>query len=280
MKTLICVALRLYVRYFPVRKGKIPLLGLFEKMGVFHNMELETSIANHTKVLLSIDDWVQRLVYFFGVYEFEKVETALWIEYAKKSNRILDIGSNFGYYSLLASDVNPRSKILAFEPSPAMFQRLSYNLNLNKYSNVVPLNLGVSNEKGMFDFFVADSKHSGMSGLSMPDGVGGQKIKVEIETIDQVLADQGGFLPELIKIDVEGNELNALMGMRQMFSVCKPVFFIEIYDRNLSKFGHSREMVFDFFKDHGYSVMEVGPQKRLVKRVQPKDIGLAICVPD
>ncbi|MFM7055247.1 MAG: FkbM family methyltransferase, partial [Bacteroidota bacterium] len=80
--------------------------------------------------------------------------------------------------------------------------------------------------------------------------------------------------------DVEGNELNALMGMEQMISSSKPVFFIEIYDSNLAKFGHSRDMVFDFFKKHGYSIMEVGNQSRLVKIEQPKDIGLAICLPD
>jgi FkbM family methyltransferase len=280
MKALICKILRLYIRYFPVRKAKIPLLGLFERMGVFHNMELNTSIGNHTRVLLSIDDWVQRLVYFFGVYEFEKTETAMWIDYAKRSNHILDIGSNFGYYSLLASDVNPGSKIMAFEPAPAMFQRLTHNLNLNAYLNVMPLNLGLSNEKGRFDFFVADNKHSGMSGLSMPDGIDGQKIQVEITTVDQILADHGDVMPDLIKIDVEGNELNALLGMKHMFSVCKPVFFIEIYDRNLAKFGHSRDMVFDFFKDQGYSIMEVGTQNRLVHIDQPKDIGLAICIPN
>ena len=268
------------MRYFPVRKGKVPLLGLFERLGVFQNMELNTRIANHTRVLLSVDDWVQRLVYFFGVYEYEKVETELWMEFAKKSNYILDIGSNFGYYSLLASDANPQSKILAFEPAPAMFKRLTHNLHLNAYANVVPMNLGISNEKGVFDFFVADSKHSGMSGLSMPDGVGGEKIQVEIATVDQILADQGQFRPDLIKIDVEGNELNALLGMEQMFGLVKPVFFIEIYDRNLAKFGHSRQMVFDFFKRFGYSIMEVGPQKSLLKIEIPKDIGLAICIPD
>ncbi|MFM7177272.1 MAG: FkbM family methyltransferase [Bacteroidota bacterium] len=243
-------------------------------------MELNTRIAGHTRVLLNIDDWVQRLVYFFGVYENEKVETKLWVEYAAKSNHILDIGSNFGYYSLLASDVNPACKILAFEPAPAMFKRLTHNLTINSYDNVVPLNLGVSNREGVFDFFVADSKHSGMSGLSMPDIVGGQKIQVDVTTIDQILVEHRNFIPELIKIDVEGNELNALMGMEQMISSSKPVFFIEIYDSNLAKFGHSRDMVFDFFKKHGYSIMEVGNQSRLVKIEQPKDIGLAICLPD
>ncbi|MFN5224787.1 MAG: FkbM family methyltransferase, partial [Bacteroidota bacterium] len=103
---------------------------------------------------------------------------------------------------------------------------------------------------------------------------------VEIATVDQILADQGQFRPDLIKIDVEGNELNALLGMEQMFGLVKPVFFIEIYDRNLAKFGHSRQMVFDFFKRFGYSIMEVGPQKSLLKIEIPKDIGLAICIPD
>lgn len=279
IKKIVCRLLHFYARYFPVRKGKIPVLGLFERLGFFQNMTMTTVMASRTRVQLRIDDWVQRLVYFFGIYEFEKAESYLWMDYARESNYILDIGSNFGYYSLLACDVNPDCKVLAFEPAPDMFRALQHNLNLNHYLNVEPLNIGLSDRMGRFDFFVADSKHTGMSGLSMPDGVGGRKIEVDVSTVDKILNDKPSFIPELIKIDVEGNELNVLLGMHETLKHARPVFFIEIYERNLLKFGHHGDQVFQFFHELGYEIHEFIPEQGLVKVDVAKDIGLAICIP-
>ncbi|MEY4571968.1 MAG: hypothetical protein RLZ10_1185 [Bacteroidota bacterium] len=279
MKKLACNILQYYTRYFPIRKGKIPLLGLFEKLGLYEHMTLTTVMASHTRVRLRIDDWVQRLVYFFGVYEFEKEESYLWMDYARKSEYILDIGSNFGYYSLLACDVNPNCKILAFEPAPEMFAVLQHNLRLNQYDNVKALNIGLSDRIGRFDFFVADAKHTGMSGLSMPDGVGGQKIEVDISTVDSILKEHISFKPGLIKIDVEGNELNVLFGMKSLLVDSRPVFFIEIYEQNLIKFGHHSSQVFDFFHERGYTIHEFIQNQGLVQVNFAKDIGLAICIP-
>lgn len=280
MRKVVCRLLRLYVRHFPLRKGKIPLLRLFELLGFFKGVELETNICSRTRVFLKLDDWVQRLVYFFGVYEFEKAETRCWLNYSKNSKSILDIGSNFGYYTLLACDQNDFVKVLAFEPAPDMFNRLSHNLRLNNYlDRVSTLNIGLSDKKGRFDFFVADDKHSGMSGLSMPEGVSGKRIQVEVDTVDSILSNNGSLLPDLVKIDVEGNELNVLNGMKHTLLTTSPVFFIEIYDKNLSRFGHSSQQVFDFFWQHRYQVFEVQKNGQLSLITSPKDIGLAICIP-
>lgn len=278
MKKIICKILRIYIRYFPIRMGKIPILTLFGKLGLFKDVVLVGDIKNKSVAVLNLSDWVQQLVYFFGVYEFEKRETNAWIALTEENSTIMDIGSNFGYYSLLSGAKYESCKIIAFEPAPETFNRLVENINLNNYRNISPYNLGVSLNPGFFTLYLANDDNSGMTSLSMPDSFSGRKVEVEVVNIDDFLMEKSLKNINLVKIDVEGNELNVLRSMQNVIRSDKPIIFIELLNNQLNKFGHSITQIFDFFMNNGYECFEIDKSGKFIIIKQPKDVGLAICI--
>jgi len=278
MKKQICKLIRLYIRYFPIRIGKVPVLTILGKLGLFKGVELIGDLKGNAIAVLNLSDWVQQLVYFFGVYEFEKKETDAWLALTNENSTILDIGSNFGYYSLLSAGKFSSCKVHAFEPAPETFQRLVDNISLNSYKNIQVYNLGVSLNPGFFALYLANDDNSGMTSLSMPDSFSGREVEVEVVNMDDFIKEKDIKNIDLVKIDVEGNELNVLRSMQSIITTSNPIIFIELLNNQLNKFGHSITQTFDFFKINNYKCYEINKQGELKLIEQPKDIGLAICI--
>lgn len=268
-----------YIRFFPVRKGKFPLLLLGSRLGIFKGQVRRTRLSDHTFVDLKLDDWVQQIVYFFGRYEFEKHETAAWTRQAAKSSVIADIGSNFGYYSLIATDVNPQCTIHAFEPAPKTYQSLVKNIHLNNYKNIRAHNIGLSDTNGVLPLYLASDTNTGMTSLSRPSDYSGSSVNVDVKVFDEFAEQNHITSLDLVKIDVEGNEFNVLKGMERSIAAFRPVFFIEILQNNLETFKASRDDIFNFFKARNYKCIEYSKNGTPVEITEPKDIGLAVFYP-
>ncbi len=280
MKRTLCKLVRFYTLYFPLRKGKVPLLLLLNKLGLFRHITEIGKIKNRSLVYLNLEDWVQQLVYFFGVYEYEKPESEEWISIAAKSKLILDIGANFGYYSILAADINPTSRIYSFEPAPETFARLKVNIELNKFSNIQLVNKGVSDTEGNFTLYLSKTDNSGMTSLRIPENYSGESVSVDVVSCDRFIKNQSLSGVDLVKIDVEGNEFNVLKGMEDIIKNDQPVIFIELMENHLKRFGHNLNVVFDFFNERNYRMYEFRKNEGFMLLQDPKDVGLAICCPE
>ena len=139
----------------------------------------------------------------FGGYEPEKMHLAASLLHP--GDVAFDIGANVGIYTLLFSDVvGPTGRVVAFEPSPGNVGYLRRALSLNVVTNVSVIAAAVSRASGktMFDLG-ADSS----TGRISPQGA------LEIDTIglDDFVAREN-CRPSLIKIDVEGAEVEVLEG--------------------------------------------------------------------
>lgn len=278
MRKLLILFLRFYFTYFPIRKGKIVLLNICTKIGLFRNMTISGPVCNVALAELDLEDWVQKLVYLFGRYEYEKSETAAWIKLIKSNIDIIDIGSNFGYYSLIAAGSNSNVRIHAFEPSTQTYAKLVRNIKLNSFQNITTYNIGVSNIDGSFKLYLADKQNTGMTSLAEPDFFSGKSIDIKVVKLDGFLMTNYDNKLSLVKIDVEGNELNVLLGMKNLITSNKPVIFIEIINEYLNKFGHSAENVFEFFKSSNYRVFNYNQQNEIQELIESRDVGLAICI--
>src|SRR5262245_49359708 len=82
------------------------------------------------------DDWVSNQVYWRGWAGYERETAPLFFRLASNAQVTFDVGAYIGYFSLLAAHANPNGRVFAFEPMPAIHDRLRQNVALNQLTNV------------------------------------------------------------------------------------------------------------------------------------------------
>lgn len=115
---------------------------------------------------------------------------------------------------------NNYSKIIAFEPDEANYNKLLKNIEKNSFINVVALNMGVYCKK--------DVLHFSQSGTMWASVVENGESVIEVETIDNVV---GNNNVTIIKMDIEGSEMDALYGARETIKKCRPILMISAYHK-------------------------------------------------
>ncbi len=132
---------------------------------------------------------------------------------ASKSGGVaLDVGANVGAYALLFGWwVQPGGRVYAFEPAPDAFDGLSRHVLLNDLDGVVrPVRVAAAGASG-----TATLRVDGISGANrLSEDDSGGSIEIDAVTIDDFCAREG-IRPTVIKIDVEGAELEVLRGARE-----------------------------------------------------------------
>jgi FkbM family methyltransferase len=157
---------------------------------------------------------------------YESYAVELFKSAIKDGATILDLGANVGYFSLIAAgQTGPNGKIYAFEPAPDNFNLLTRNIRVNGLPNIMPIQKAVGSESKSMTLFLSESPD--MHSLN-PHPVSTTKGTMEVEctTIDDFMDGRG---VDVIKIDVEGNELHALNGMTKTIATSQsPVLFLEL----------------------------------------------------
>ena len=134
---------------------------------------------------------------------------------SQKEKVFFDVGANIGLYSLLASE-NKNIHIAAFEPHPKTFEQLCGNIELNQRNNIKPYKLALSDTNGK-------SKFTNLNESSInrfPDKTNESSIDVDVKRgVD--ICKELNIIPSFIKIDVEGFELEVLLGFGNILSEIK-----------------------------------------------------------
>ncbi|WP_276665406.1 FkbM family methyltransferase [Rhodopirellula baltica] len=190
-------------------------------------------------------------VLLYGTYEKEVVKR--FLRTLKPGDVCIDIGANFGQYSLLASRrVGPNGKVICVEPVPHVFQRLKENLERNQCENVVALNVALGESPGTLNMQVIEDENDGMHHLTHESGAG--TIPVQVCTLDGLLDDLeiSGDV-SVIKMDVEGWEQAVLSGATRTLSPKKkPTIFFESIEEHAARFGFDALKVHQLLHKYGY----------------------------
>ncbi len=143
---------------------------------------------------------------------------------------ILDIGSHVGIYSITANLINNRVMIHSFEPQPQNYSRQLDNFKINglKLNNCHPI--AISDYDGQAQFTTQTSIGFLSSGGKIGFNEKGNNFLTYCCTIDKMFNPGNMHLLKLCKIDVEGNEVKVLNGMKQALHTAKPDMIIEIID--------------------------------------------------
>ena len=157
---------------------------------------------------------------------------------------VLDIGANLGAYSLLfAQWVGPGGHVYAFEPAPEARRGLERHVRLNRCADRVTISgEAMSSAPGVAQFRAAGPH--GDNRLVADGGSGGDRIGVKTTSIDDFCA-KNRLAPALIKVDVEGAELDVLKGARATIAARGLALrlYVEMHPRIWASFGSSRAQI-------------------------------------
>jgi FkbM family methyltransferase len=141
---------------------------------------------------------------------------ACLVPFARPGMKALDIGANFGFYTLLlAQAVGPAGAVHAFEANPGIVRKLRKSVAVNglsAWTHVHALALSSGTGETTFSF---DPAFSGGGAMGANAGADYETIKVPTAPLDSILPPD--LLPDMIKMDVEGAEALVLEGGRRVF---------------------------------------------------------------
>ncbi|MGH7243329.1 MAG: FkbM family methyltransferase [Phycisphaerales bacterium] len=207
-----------------------------------------------------IPEGVSTIIYRYGFFEEEL--TRAFIDLLKPGMTFFDVGSHFGYFSLLAADlVGPSGSIHAFDPTPSTFEMLRKNVGHLK--NVTLVNAAGFSRNTKLDFTDFGVEYSAYNSLSSgkiafdksrPQPTP-RHFEVEAFTIDSYI-ERTGAKPDLLKIDAEGAELEILKGMERTLTEIKPIVTLEMGDVGAAKGTRSSRPVVDHILARGYKGFE------------------------
>jgi FkbM family methyltransferase len=171
-------------------------------------------------------DWQLHRSFAYGSWEPEVVRSIQ--DHVHSGTRVLDIGAQSGFYSLLLSRlVGPEGTVFAFEPLPANFRILEENLRLNSIQNVMIRREAVSDFSGNISFDFPREEVSLIAGpLLASDNLG--TFQVPAISLDEFVRQTGGPI-HFIKMDVEGAETAVLRGAVQTLKAFHPSMVVELH---------------------------------------------------
>lgn len=160
------------------------------------------------KIQLSYDSVYATKIFLDTCYDFY-IETHR-LSILPKNPVIIDVGANIGQFMFAVKSFFPNSYVYSFEPDPDIYLHLEKNAS--QFSNTKTFCTALSDKKGEEEFY-RDKDFSVWSSLVKPgSGRKFSKIKVAMSTGDNMLSKIKKI--DLIKIDVEGAELEVLLGMK------------------------------------------------------------------
>lgn len=176
------------------------------------------------KYELGPQDTIGNILHWCGYRNFETETLPEFVKFARKASGVLDIGANTGLYSMLACAANPAARVIAWEPVPYLHTKCRRNLQLNGFEERCEVRkTAVSSHPGQATLYIPEETTT--ASLNSSHKKDGKAFDVTTETIDESVS--ATFPLDLIKLDVETHEYEALLGMRDTLRRAKPAVFFE-----------------------------------------------------
>jgi len=243
---------------------------IFAPLHLFQNQTAIRPYQQNLKIKLHIDEWIQQQIYFLDVFDERGIRFLQ--NHLNPGDIFLDIGANIGCYTLAASKmVTDTGKVYAFEAISGVFEKLTYNANINKLQNVVLENKAIYSKEDTLTFYVSARENMGMSSIFRHDTESGQTETVKAISVDQYVTEKNIQKINVIKIDIEGAEMFALKGMTKTLQNLKPLVMIELSEDVLPNTTFSKNDVVLFMEDLGYEYKAINTNGMPVNSLDHSD---------
>ncbi|MFQ5491339.1 MAG: FkbM family methyltransferase [Phycisphaerae bacterium] len=197
--------------------------------------------------------------------EVERAEFMLYLDTLKPGMTVLDVGANIGELTLLfARFVGPAGRVHAFEPGETAFDRLRTMCDWSGYTHIIPNRLALAEKAGTVRLNVYDDAHLTWNTMAQrPLADHGIDVattgteSVPAQTVDDYCTGYGIERVDLLKIDVEGAELQVLRGAGRMLQEKRVGCCVFEFGQTTLDMGNSAKQIQDYLLAVGYSVRNV-----------------------
>lgn len=235
--------------------------------------ELECRLADGSRMWVSLQNCVQRDIYFFGAHEAP--EAHLFQRLVKPGMVVFDLGANVGQYTLLAARrVGPDGSVHAFEPVPHNFTALSRHVRENGLETAVRLNqVAAWSRPDMLRLYLSerDVADNGTDYTSVFSGDAVDMIECPAVRLDDYVRDRGVQRLDVLKMDIEGAEKPALLGALEILERFRPLILLELNRALCSAAGHGPEDLLEILSGFGYRFWKVGASPSLSRPLVSSD---------
>ena len=202
-------------------------------------------------------------VIYFTPY-FDPVEMDFMRRFLKAGDCFVDCGANIGTYSLLAASiVGSGGRVVSYEPVASTARRLRENVEINRLESVIDVRQVAVGAEGGVAMVSSGSDVSNSLVFDSSNSRPTEEIRVVAVTLDDLPA-----IPALIKIDVEGYEMEALRGMSAILGLpTPPVILIELTPQLLRRAGTSATEVATYLAEAGFSMFVAAEKDTQFMRV-------------
>jgi len=226
---------------------------LFDLAATLARLPAEKVSTDIGPLWLPADDSVMRpWIAHYGTWE--PVETGFLRGRLEPGMTLLDIGANVGYFSILgARAVGPSGTVIAIEPEPANYALLCANLWESRVGNVAPLRAAASSFAGPLPLSIS-SENCG-DHRSFMERPGERVVAVAGVRVDDVL--EADAHVDVVKIDIQGADHRAVIGMERLLARCRPVLLVEFWPRGIDELGDQPVDVLSYYRSLGFSITSI-----------------------
>ncbi len=226
----------------------------------FTNEKTFVASLNGMEVTFNTDDRYSNRWFYpryaNGAIHEQKV-TMMLIDALQNARCFVDVGTNLGWYTCIASKCMPNGIVYGFEMDDLNFGLLQKNLQVNCAANVEAHHAAISDSAGTVSYERSGSTPSPF--FRMKEGARSatsKTVTVSSFPLDHFF-DQTKTQPDVMKIDVEGAELSVLKGMTRILRDQKPKLFLEIHPTYLKSQASSTEELLTLLIGFGYRVVHI-----------------------
>lgn len=180
----------------------------------------------------------------------------------KPGYTFIDCGANIGYFSIQAGGlVGNEGKVVSIEANPITYQLLERNLKANQFG--IPIHCALTSQTGEVELFMPSDGdvYSSLRKGGLVKGDSIRAFKVQGRSLDEVVKDLALSRVDVVKIDIEGAEIDVLRSARHLLSTFRPVLIVEYGTNTWPIFGASCEDLKAISCQHGYALLLFNPQK-------------------
>ena len=212
-----------------------------------HNIYVKIKGARYAFIYRSVDYDDLNMMCRENLKYWESSSREIFSILSLTSKCAVDIGSYTGVYTLVAAKTNNKIQTISFEPNPELYAALVKNIKINRLKNFNLEQLALDKEIGSAILYLNHERYTSVGSL-IKSSAAGKQINVNKITLDAYCEENKVDFIDLMKIDVEGYEINILEGSKVTLEKYSPIILMEALTTSslesqhlyLNQFGYLR----------------------------------------